>query len=103
MPNINNDKLKIIYGIAMGGMLGFLIYVTLAMKADFTKQLDEVKCKQETILGYYLEVKDELNEVRVQYPKAISEATEKTWDKIDNKIEKLIAWFKSEKDKEKGI
>jgi hypothetical protein len=85
---------EIIYKVAIGGMLGLLLWIAGSMKADFNKQIDDVKNVQKEMMKYYLQCKDDINDIKIEYPKAISDRAEKTIEVMDKRIEKLIAWFK---------
>ena len=94
------DKVELIYKIAIGGLLTLILYIATLMRDE----IRDVKTTQKEIIGYYIEMKDELNRIKVEYPRAIAETAEKTMEKVDEKfdrfMDRIYALFeKNEKDK----
>ena len=80
------DKVELIYKIAIGGLLTLILYIATLMRDE----IRDVKTTQKEIIGYYIEMKDELNRIKVEYPQAIAETTEKTMNRVDKKFDKLM-------------
>lgn len=94
------DKVELIYKIAIGGLLTLILYIATLMRDE----IRDVKTTQKEIIGYYIEMKDELNRIKVEYPQAIAETAEKTMEKVDEKfdrfMDRIYALFEeNEKDK----
>ena len=93
------DKVELIYKIAIAGMMGFVLYVVIPIESRVGKRIDEVKEIQEKLFEDYIELRETVNNVRMESQQNITKAL----DKVDEKIEKIYAWFRERDERDSAL